>query len=96
MPWIYFALALGCFAIAFRTHSMGLALLTLLGALGFMLAGTLGLASARIARTTRGDTGLLGPDEMKLIAENMRRQRAQEAAGAAPAPVAGTVESVDR
>lgn len=91
MPWIYFALALGCFAIAFRTHSMGLALLSLLAALGLMLAGTLGLAAARISRTTRGDAGLMGPEEMKLVAENMRRKREQEAAAAATAgAVAGT------
>lgn len=100
MPWIYFALALGCFAIAFRTHSMGLALISLLAALGLMLAGTLGLAAARISRTTRGGAGLMGPEEMKLIAENMRRKREQEAAaagtGIAAASASATVPSASR
>lgn len=54
MPWIFFLLALGCLALAMRTQSMGFALLLLLATLGFMLAGALGLVSARIRARTQG------------------------------------------
>jgi len=87
MPWLLFALAVGCFAIAFRTHSMALAAITLLAALGLMLAAVLALASARIARNSRSETAMMSPEEMRLIAENMRRKREQETGGAATAGV---------
>lgn len=80
MPWLMFALAVGCFAVAFRTHSMALAVVTLISALALMLAGTLILASARIARNSRSESEMMSAAEMRLIAENMRRKREQDSA----------------
>ena len=57
MPWIMFALAIGCFTVAINTQSMGLAALCLLAALGLMLSGALGIVSARIQRGN-SDTGM--------------------------------------
>ncbi len=81
MPWLMFALAVGCFTVAFRTHSMALAAITLIAALGLMLAGALALVSARIALSARGESEMMSAAEMRLIAESMRRKREQEAAG---------------
>jgi len=67
MPWLFFGLAVGCFAVAMKTHSIGLALLCLLAALGLLLAGTLGLVSARIQSRAQSASALLGPEQLALI-----------------------------
>jgi len=76
MPWIFFLLALGCFAIALRTQSIGLALVCLLAALGLMLAGALGLVSARIQSRTEGGGMSLNP-----AIERQRLLKQREAGG---------------
>lgn len=97
MPWLMFALAVGCFAVAFRTHSMALAVITLISALALMLAGTLVLASARIARNSRSESEMMSAAEMRLIAENMRRKREQDGAPVASGAVsAGSGKSHSR
>ena len=89
MRWLWFVLSVLCFAVAFRTHSMGLAALTLLGALGFLLMGTLALASSRIEARGQDASTLLGPDEIRRMAEIERRKR-EAAAAAVAAPVAAS------
>jgi cytochrome c-type biogenesis protein CcmH/NrfG len=89
MPWVFIVLAVLCLAVAFRTFSMGVALISLLGALGFMLAGVLGLVSARIQSRSRSEAHMISPEEMRLITENMRRKREQEANAAAGGVVLG-------
>jgi hypothetical protein len=84
MRWMWFVASAVCFAIAFRTHSMGLAVLTLLGALGFLLVGTLALASSRIESRTRDESAMLGPDEMRRMRDQIE-QRKREAEGRIPA-----------
>jgi hypothetical protein len=78
MPWLYFLLSAGCFAIAFRTHSLGLAAICLLLALGLLLAGALGLAAARIQSRSQSAAAMLGPEQAALI-----RRRAQANANTA-------------
>lgn len=67
MPWLFFGLALGCFAVAMKTHSIGLALLSLAAALGLTLAGALGLLSARIQSRSQPASALLGPEQLELL-----------------------------
>ena len=86
MRWLWFVLSVLCFAVAFRTHSMGLAAITLIGALGFLLMGTLALASSRIEARGQDVSTLLGPDEIRRMAEIERRKR-EAAAAAVAAPV---------
>ena len=70
MPWIFFLLALGCFALAMRTQSMGFALLLLLAALGLMLAGALGLIAARVqSRSSSGGMTLNPALEKQRLAQ---------------------------
>ena len=87
MPWIFFVLALGCLALAMRTQSMGFALILLCGTLGFMLAGVLGLVSARIQSRTQ-DGMQLNP---ALERERLRQQRGSgDGAGTSAAPGASS------
>lgn len=77
MPWIFFALALGCFALAMQTLSTGLALILLLATLGFLLAGALGLVSRRIQSRAQGGMAL----NPALERERLRQQRQGSGAG---------------
>ena len=89
MRWLWFVLSVLCFAVAFRTHSMGLAAVTLVAALGFMLMGTLSLASSRIEARGQDASAMLGPEELMRMKEIERRKKeAAVAAGAAPVAAA--------
>lgn len=82
MRWMWFVAAAVCFAIGFRTHSMGLAAFTLLAALGFLLVGTLALASSRIEGRSRDDSAMLGPEEMRRMRDQIEQRKREAAAGA--------------
>ncbi|MCX7557396.1 hypothetical protein OS187_11330 [Xanthomonadaceae bacterium JHOS43] len=81
MRWLWFAGSLVCFVVLFKTTSIGLALLCLIGALIFMIVGTLAVAAQRI-ESSRSDVGkLFGPEEIRQMREaEARRKAAQEAA----------------
>ena len=62
MRWLWFVGSLLCFAVVFKTTSIALAALCLIGALVFMVVGTLAVAAQRIDNS-RGDAGrLIGPE----------------------------------
>jgi predicted lipid-binding transport protein (Tim44 family) len=87
MPWLFFALSAACFAIAFRTLSLGVAGVFLLLALGLLLAGALGLASARIQSRSQSAAAMLGPEQAALIRKRaMASAASATATGAAPGP----------
>lgn len=94
MRWLWFVLSVLCFAVAFRTQSMGLAAVTLLGALGFLLMGTLALASSRIEARGQDASALIGPEELQRLKEIERRKK-EAAAAAVAAPVAATMVNGD-
>lgn len=78
MRWLWFVGSLLCFVVVFKTTSIGLALLCLLGALVFMLIGTLAVAAQRI-ESRRGDAArLLGPDEIRQMREAEMRSKGAE------------------
>jgi hypothetical protein len=87
MRWLWFVLSVALFAVAFRTHSMGLAALCLLLGLGFLLMGTLALASSRIESAGRDAAAMLAPDELRRMREEIERRKA--AAGGEAVPDAG-------
>jgi hypothetical protein len=94
MRWLWFVLSVLCFAVAFRTHSMGLAAVTLLGALGFLLMGTLALASSRIEARGQDASTLIGPEELLRLKEIERRKK-EAAAAAVAAPAVGVAAQRD-
>lgn len=78
MRWLWFLGSLLCFAVVFRTTSIALALLCLVGALVFMVVGTLALAAQRI-ESSRGDAGrLIGPEEIRQMREAEARRKAAQ------------------
>jgi hypothetical protein len=92
MPWLLFALALGAIFVAFSTFSIGLAAISLLAALGFAIAGTLMLASARISRQSQSPSRMLDP---KAI-EALRKRRQAEGSGDADGPDARAADKGKR
>lgn len=89
MRWLWIIASVLCFAVAFRTHSMGLAALCLLLALGFLLAGTLALASSRIESRARNASAMLGPDELRRIREQAERRKREDGADGVGVTAAG-------
>lgn len=87
MRWLWFVGSLICFAVVFKTTSVGLALVCLLGALVFMIVGTLAVAAQRI-ESSRGDVGrIIGPEEIRHMREAEERRKAA-AQGQPQAPAA--------
>ena len=81
MRWLWFVLSLLCFAVAFRTHSMGLAVLSLLAGLGLVLMGTVAVASGRIESRGRDATAMLSPEDLRLMRANVSEHIQVKAAG---------------
>jgi hypothetical protein len=89
LPWALYALTLFCFGYTFVAHSVPLALLAMLTALGSMIWATLLLAQARIAERSQSSMTLLGPEELAALraraqAEAEARKESTESATAAP------------
>lgn len=87
MRWLWFVASLICFAIVFKTASIGLAVLCLLAALVFILVGTVAVASSRIDSRSRDATTLLGPEELRRMREIEAKRRAGAASTDASAPM---------
>ena len=87
MRWLWLAISIVSFAVAFRTHSMGLAALCLLVGLGGVLMFVLALASSRIESSGRDGSALMGPDEIRKMREVMERRKRE--GGPAPGGAAG-------
>jgi choline-glycine betaine transporter len=88
-PWALYALSVVCFAIVFRTHSLGVALPCLLVALVAMVWATLMLAQARIESRAQDTSTLLGPEELARIRAKLQAERQASEAAARPAPEQG-------
>lgn len=67
MPWVFLGLAVGCVAVAMTTQSIGLALVALMLALGFMLLGALGIVSARIQGRSQSSASMLSGDALATM-----------------------------
>lgn len=80
MRWLWFLGSLGCFAVLFRTTSIALALLCLVGALAFILIGTLAVAAQRIERNRSDGGRLFSPEEIRQMREADARRRAEQEA----------------
>jgi membrane protein implicated in regulation of membrane protease activity len=96
MRWLWFVGTLVCLAIAFRTHSLGLAALALLGALVTLLVGTLALASRRIESRSQSSSAMLDPVAMRQMRENIEKRKRQGDGGAATVGTGGTAGAKSR
>lgn len=86
MRWLFFVLSVVCFAVAFKTHSLGLAALCLLLALLFLLSGVLALASHRIQAGARDEAHIASPEELRRLREQAQARAAAAAAARSDGP----------
>jgi len=84
-PWALYALAVFCFVIVFRTHSLGLALICLVVALIAGIWATLRLMQSRIESRAQNMGTLLGPEELAQIRARAEAKRAEAARAASAA-----------
>jgi hypothetical protein len=91
MRWLWFLGSLACFAVLFRTTSIALALVCLVGALAFMLIGTLAVAAQRIERSRNDEARVYGPEEIRQMREAEARRQAAQQAGTQAEPEAAIV-----
>lgn len=80
MSWLYLLIAVAAFVFAFYSPSVPLAVLSLLVALGFMIAWIMGLLAQRIGSQSRSDTMILDPMELRRMREQAEARRAAAAA----------------
>ena len=81
MPWIYLLLAIGALAVAFRTTSMALLVLSLLAALGLTAAGVLGLLAQRVGSRSRDAGSMIDGVELKRLREQAEARRSAGGSG---------------
>lgn len=95
MRWLWFVGALICMAVVFRTHSLGLAALGLLGTLGCFVMGTLALVSGRIDSRSRDSFSMVDQNELRRMREQID-QRKREGEGSAVAGSASVASARSR
>jgi hypothetical protein len=77
MHWLFMGLAALSFFVAFRTTSVAVLTLCLLGALGFLVLWLIGAYSARMGERQRSGDHLLSPEELRRLREQAEARRAQ-------------------
>ncbi|MBB5015515.1 hypothetical protein [Rehaibacterium terrae] len=75
MHWLFLFFALACFAVVFKTTSLGVAALCLLLALVFALAWVMGLVNARVASRTRDEVQMVDPAELRRLREQAQARK---------------------
>lgn len=88
LPWLLLFLAFGAFAVAFKTTSMLVMALCLLVALVLALVAVMQLLASRVDSSTRNESLMLDPMELRRLREEAeaRKQVAAEAANPAIEP----------
>lgn len=75
MPWLFLALALAAFAVAFNTTSVALAALCLLVALALLVAWIMGLLARRVDSRSRDEAVMIDPQELRRLREQAEARR---------------------
>jgi len=75
MPWLYLLLALAAFAVAFKTTSVAVLVISLLLALGLLLAWVLALLAQRIGSRSRDTTMMIDAAELRRLREQAEARR---------------------
>ena len=92
MPWILLLIAVALFMVALSTPSMALLVICALVSLGLTVVAIMGLLAQRVGNSTRSETMLIDPQELRHLREIAEAKRA-EAAGAAAPSVGDTAQS---
>ncbi|MDR7132937.1 putative membrane protein [Lysobacter niastensis] len=75
MPWLYLLLALAAFAVAFKTTSVAVLVISLLIALGLLLAWVLALLAQRIGSRSRDTSMMIDATELRRLREQAEARR---------------------
>lgn len=92
MPWILLLIAVALFMVALSTPSMALLVICALVSLGLTVVAIMGLLAQRVGNSTRSETMLIDPQELRRLREIAEAKRA-EAAGAPVPSVGETAQS---
>ena len=76
MHWLFLLLALGALAVALKTSSMVLMVLCLLASLGLLLAWIMGWYAARIGSSSRDESHMIDPVELRRLREIAETRKA--------------------
>lgn len=76
MYWLFLLLSLGAMAVALRTPSMALMAVSLLAALGLLIAWAMGWYSARAGNSDRSGRGMVDPVELHRLREQAQARKA--------------------
>lgn len=87
MPWLLLLFAVGLFLLALNAGSMPVVIFCVLGSLVLSVIAIMSLLAQRIDNSSRSETMLIDPQELRRLRELAEAKRA-EAAGN-PAPSAG-------
>ena len=76
MHWLFLLLALAAMAVALKTASMALMVVCLLAALGLLVAWIMGWYAARIGSSSRDESQMIDPVELRRLREIAEARRA--------------------
>jgi hypothetical protein len=84
MYWLFLLMSLGAMAVALRTTSMALMVVSLLAALALLVAWILGWYSARAGSSDSIGRGMIDPVELHRLREQAQARKAMPSSSAAP------------
>lgn len=84
MSWLYLLLALAAFAVAFKTASTALMVITLLVGFALLVAWLMGILAARLESRSGNPAMIIDPVELHRMREQAEARRAAAATGAEP------------
>ncbi|HPF72040.1 MAG: hypothetical protein H7A20_07855 [Rhodanobacteraceae bacterium] len=77
MRWLYFILAIVCFALLLKVQSLGFATILLIAMLVFMLAGVLSLVAARVDGRSRDQGQIVDVATLTQIRQQAEQRKAE-------------------
>ncbi|MEI2457364.1 MULTISPECIES: hypothetical protein [Lysobacter] len=80
MPWVYLLLAAAAFVLALKTNSPAILAVSLLAALGLMIAGVMSLLARRLDNTSRDVSVIIDPVELRRLREQAEARKLAAAA----------------
>jgi len=78
MYWLFLLLSLGAMAVALRTTSMALMAVSLLAALGLLIAWAMGWYSAKAGSDDSSGRGMVDPVELHRLRQQAQARKAAQ------------------
>jgi hypothetical protein len=76
MHWLFLLLAVGALAVALKTSSVALMLVSLLASLGLFVAWIMGWYAARVGNNARDESQMIDPMELRRLREIAEARKA--------------------